>query len=415
MDSEKTVTEIINVNILDVRRKTSEPLNVINAINVGYIIATEETMGLLRGARQINVGEQIIASPEAVVLPDAFTFINEYLLGRVKPQDYLAFAPVLIDHRVTPQAIEQGIASLSIYDDNPLVCPQHLAGAIQARLKHVEKAFFYNGERVHLYPDSLVMDESLLQMLEDAAEVVVVGSLRLPWTLANDLLERKLKRLMVSERITCHEENLAALRSRLEGIEPRVKIIPAGYELFERPLELDAAALASLPVKKLFCKEWVAIKPDVTPEAYTQAVAGLISEERVYYPAALKNAVLQTCDWRKSPLTMYHGDLWLVDDDRELPAAAFDGLMGKVTLVVMGSLSLAADIVPANLSEKVDKVHNLGEISGTPEQLAALQPLLGLREGDLVDATQEIKPKVKKPEADGAEKTQFINANYIAL
>lgn len=82
----------------------------------------------------------------------------------------------------------------------------------------------------------------------------------------------------------------------------KVKIIPAGYELVEKPLELNNLALESLRAKKIYCTEWVRIASDITPEALDENLDALISDERVYCPERLKAIIVKKCDWLKPTL-----------------------------------------------------------------------------------------------------------------
>ena len=51
-------------------------------------------------------------------------------------------------------------------------------------------------------------------------------------------------------------------------------------------------------------------------------------------------------------------------------------------------LTIGADIDPRVLADRLSKVHNLGEIRCTPDQMGAVQARLGINEGELVDSTQ---------------------------
>lgn len=59
--------------------------------------------------------------------------------------------------------------------------------------------------------------------------------------------------------------------------------------------------------------------------------------------------------------------------------------------------------------------HDMGQISCTPEQIAAIEPLLVMRESDLVDATRAEEAPTKDPEYE-EEKHEFRgNAAYLVL
>jgi hypothetical protein len=99
-----------------------------------------------------------------------------------------------------------------------------------------------------------------------------------------------------------------------------------------------------------------------------------------------------------------------VDGKELLPASRFEYLEGKATLVVLGTLTLATEVEPKVLAARLDKVHNLGKIHCTPEQMGALQARLGLRQGELVDATTKPEPPA---EEEGV--IRIDNAGHLKL
>lgn len=99
----------------------------------------------------------------------------------------------------------------------------------------------------------------------------------------------------------------------------------------------------------------------------------------------------------------------MIEDPRELPAFAFEHLEGVATLVVFGELKLDPHITPETLAKKLDKVHNMGSISCTPEQMGAIQSLLGVSEGQLSNSTRP--PKEKKHEHGPQD--DVIREDYI--
>ena len=104
-----------------------------------------------------------------------------------------------------------------------------------------------------------------------------------------------------------------------------------------------------------------------------------------------------------------------MEGEQDLAEHHFEFLEGKATLLVGGELHIDQAIAPQTLSESLAKVHNLGVIWCTPEQMAALRPLLGLHDGDLLDATavKEETPQVEEEEPDYGAK--YVNAPYVVL
>jgi hypothetical protein len=116
---------------------------------------------------------------------------------------------------------------------------------------------------------------------------------------------------------------------------------------------------------------------------------------------------LSKCDPLKTKVTFYEGELWLVDDERSLPASRFDYLEGKATLVVDGVLSVDPELDPKLLASRLAKVHNFGVIHCTPAQMGALQARLGAHDG-VIDSPSQVEEKEENPNVIG-------NANYLAL
>jgi hypothetical protein len=173
-------------------------------------------------------------------------------------------------------------------------------------------------------------------------------------------------------------------------------------------------ALESLTKGKLYCTEWVQIALEVSPETLDNNLDALIAEEQVYCPIALKDIILQKCDWLKTNVELYVGDLWVIEDERQLPVYAFDHLKDKATLVIFGELKLDPQIKPEILVERLDKIHNLGSILCTPEQMGAIQSLLGVDEGRLVDMTLPKPEKHSEPMENVVIET-YVNANYVSI
>jgi hypothetical protein len=231
------------------------------------------------------------------------------------------------------------------------------------------------------------LDEGYLRELDDGTELAVVGRLRVPQVLDNDLLRQKIKRFYVLHTIICHEENAQVIASLVD--RPRkMTVIPAGFELVERSLTLSSTGLDALPGKKLYCRDRVQINPDVDASLLDDRLDALVSEDIVFCPVGLQEVISRKCEWHQTRLVIYEGELWIVDDERILQAFSLDNLRGKATLVVYGELTVDPGVDAQLLADRLDKVHNLGEIRCTPEQKVAIQGRSGMNQGDLVDATQ---------------------------
>ena len=86
----------------------------------------------------------------------------------------------------------------------------------------------------------------------------------------------------------CHEENAQVIESLLANPPKKIKIIPAGFELVERPLKLDNTVLESLPGAKLYCTNRVQVAADVAPAVLDARLEALVCEDIVLCPSGLK-------------------------------------------------------------------------------------------------------------------------------
>lgn len=301
--------------------------------------------------------------------------------------DLKILAPFVMAPDVTVKDIEEKLRSLTVY--GPFSCPEFLLPAIRPKLKAVfgPISSYPCSPSSQVAKGTVILDEHYVRALDDGTELAVIGSLYLPQVLPNKLLEQKLERLYVTRGIQCHEEN-AAVISRLLYTSKSMTVIPAGFELVDVPLVLSNTYLETRPAKKLFCKKRVQLDPDVDASLLDDRLERLIGEDLVFCPAGLKEVIARKCKWPETQVVLYEGDLWIVDDARDLPSYAIEALEGKATLVVLGELTVDPQLEPALLAEKLTKVHNLGMIWCTPGQQKALQEHLGLHSGAFQDSAR---------------------------
>lgn len=139
------------------------------------------------------------------------------------------------------------------------------------------------------------------------------------------------------------------------------------------------------------------------PAMLDEHLEKLVSQDIVLCPEALKGVLARKCNLLETQVVFYEGDLWLVDDAGRLAASRFDYLEGQATLVVLGALDIDLDVAPQVLAERLARVHNLGVISCTSEQMGALQARLGLGDGVLESGEEKTEEK------------QIGNVNYLTL
>ena len=131
-------------------------------------------------------------------------------------------------------------------------------------------------------------------------------------------------------------------------------------------------------------------------------------------PAHLEGVLAARCDLLQTKAVFYEGELWHIEDKAELLPSRFEWLDGKATLLVRGDLRIAADIDPRVLADRLHKLHNLGRIVCTPEQIGALQARLGMDEGQLKARAAGDRGK-GGPEGAKAGKDGIHNVGYLRL
>jgi hypothetical protein len=146
------------------------------------------------------------------------------------------------------------------------------------------------------------------------------------------------------------------------------------------------------------------IGQDVTAEMLDQALEKLVVKDVLICPVGLRTTVARKCNLLETKAVFYPGELWLVEGELTLLASRFNYLEGKATLVVQGELTVASEVEPRLLAERLEKVHNFGEIFCTRDQMGALQSRLGINEGEFMDVM-----------AEGEEPGTIGNVAYLKL
>jgi hypothetical protein len=417
MNAEPKPVRVVNVGALDLRKATKQSLPPgSKLVNVGMIIYDDDPGDLLAGVSMVNTGPVVKSPPEGqwetAVGPVVIT--RGMLEGRAEPLNLCAMGPLDIDPDVTVEEIGNHLGVLSAM--GPVNCPEHLMSAVHPKIVNaMAPVSSYRCPPTAQYVrGKIVLDDNYLAGLADGTEFAVLGELQVPEVLDDDLIQKKLGQLYVTGRITCHAENLAAIQAVLADKTKSIKAIPAGFALVTKPLTLDDTTLASLPSSKLYCTRRVNIDPDVDASLLGEKLETLICEDLVLCAASLKQAVRDKGDWFKTKLVLYEGALWAVGGEQDLSEHHFEFLEGKATLVVDGELHIDQAVSPQTLSESLAKVHNLGVIWCTPEQMGALRPLLGLHDGDLLDATA-VKEEAPQPEQEPDFAAKYVNAPYVVL
>ncbi len=376
-----------NVGLLDIRRATKETLAEIKQIgNVGVVYYAPETAGLLTRLNIENVGNTLEIPADAKIMEGRTVISRDFFKNQAEGSTIVLTGMAIVNPDVTEEDVQQGSGDLIIV--GRLLCPEHLAGVIQSKVRDLQGQLQVYSQQPKLVMGRLKLDEYYLRSLDDASELMILGQLDASQIVPDDLLAQKIGQLQVEGSIICREENAQALLARLDTKtgSPKTTIVPTGFELVKQDLILDAGLLAALPGQKLYCTKPVQIGDDVDADSLDKTLEALVAESLLVSPAKLKSTMARKCNLLETEAIFYEGELWLMEGEAILLAARFDYLADKATLVVRGELTIAPDVEPKTLAERLAKVHLFGEIFCTPDQMAALQARLGINQGEFIDS-----------------------------
>jgi len=381
--------KIGNVGVLDIRKATEESIASIGHIgNIGMLLYSPETAKFILRLNTGNIGSPVEVPTDAKLITGQEEISRDYFKNQKTPLSIVVIGGLTVHPDIPIEDIEKGLVELRVV--GKILYPEHLAGVMGSKLRSIigESHVYIQCNR--LITDQLVLDENYLHTLDDASVLVVLGDLKLPKVIPTELLEQKIQRIQVFGEVTCREENAQTLFARLESKTgaPKMTIFPAGFELVEKSLLLNADLLESLSTRKLYCTDRVQIDRDVDAAMLDNGIESLIASDMVLCPVALKKVLSQKCDLLKTQVIFYEGELLLVEDEHTLLASSFDYMEDKVTIVVFDVLTISPDTEPKVLFDRLSKVHNLGVVRCTPDQMGVIQAKLGLKDGVLEDSTK---------------------------
>ncbi|MFC2079210.1 hypothetical protein ACFLSZ_04450 [Candidatus Bipolaricaulota bacterium] len=405
MDQKTTVK---NVNILDMRKTPKETFDKIGFIkNVNLLFLSPETSSYLPGisSKNLNAVVEVPADVELQTIMSSVTIDASFLSSIPSSKFLMVMGRVVVGPDVTADLINAKLNGLSVM--GKLICPESVAGLLQSKAKVLMGETISYPASAVLVTSALTLDDAFLDSLDDGSELVIAGSLRVVDDVTSERIERKIRALHAHGSILCRQEHALVVKAKLVGSR-NMTVIPAGHSLVEGALTLDALTLQTLDNERLFCMGDIIISADVDAQALDCSLDKISSLGAVICPIKLKDVLKAKCDMLDNRVVLYEGTLWYVDDDRHLVPDQFGYIEGPMTIVIRAELTIEADVSPESILDRIDKIHNLGEIVCQPEQIPAIEARLGIREGDVST------PKEAKEEA--ADQGPSIgNANMLVL
>jgi hypothetical protein len=93
-----------------------------------------------------------------------------------------------------------------------------------------------------------------------------------------------------------------------------------------------------------------------------------------------------------------------VEDEMEVAPSRFEFMEAGATLVVRGEFSVSPEVEPKTLADRLEAVHNFGEIYCSQAQMGAIQARMKTSEGELLEYA-----------ARESDTLQSANYGYLAL
>ena len=385
MTQERQRQVIGNVGLLDIRHAEPASIEAIERIgNVGTVLYSRATAGLLTKLNIGNIGSSLEVPDDTQLVSGQITIHRDFFQEQTTPLNLMLAGQMIVKPDVSAEELTAGIGSL--YVAGQIVCPQHLIGSLQPKIKNLSgQTVVYTGD-ARLVMGKLKLDAAYLHGLNDQSSLLVLGKVDALDVLDNDLLKTKVRELHVLGKIRYHQENGEAFRTLLTGDAVRSVEIPAGYAVIDRSVVLDSMLLSTLKSRRLYSTGRIEIGADVPPELLDERIDGLKSEEMIVCAKSLSQVMADKVDLLADRVIFYAGEIWIVDGEEILRSARFDYLDGSMTLLVTGELTIDPSIEPAVLAQRLHQVMNFGSIQCTPAQMGAVQARLTLDEGELVDS-----------------------------
>ncbi|MBN1552394.1 hypothetical protein JW979_13050 [bacterium] len=383
-----------NIGLLDLRNATEESIKDIAVIkNVGVVIYSAETAHLLSKLNIGNMGSSLEVSSDFKILTGQMFITGDYLATLSEPLNILVTGQLMIRPDVTPEDIKMKIGKLVVIGQ--LMCPNKLMPLIQSKLvDHVGQNIVYpdNGK---LLIGTTHVNTGFLQSLPVKTSLVCIGKLSLTESVSNDLFTENIDRVHMTGKIIVREDLHGILQKHLDPeSQYKLEIIPLGYEMIDKPLHLDALSIKRFKKAKLYTKHYLYIDKDIDAKMLTTHIEKLHSKSIILCHKDLCETLLELCSGDDVKVLPFAEKLLIVDGEEELTAEDLEYIDGKLTILILGTLTVKDTVTPDQLMDKIDQIDNLGVIVSDAGRLGAIKAKLRTRKGQMMDrnAPQEETP-----------------------
>ena len=411
----------INCGNLDMRETTEQVASRILHVNAGNVLVTAKTRDFL-SLFSNNVGNLIEVPTEVrlktvmadeIMGRDAFT-------GEVEPYLIMNMSDITLEPEVTAEGVEG--SWYEIINMGNILYPEHVAGPITNKLTSNMGTLTPYRSSAQLIKGDVMLDEVYLMSLDDGADLVVTGNLRIPEPVPNDMLDRKINTVLVRGDVLCRAENVSMLRSKFDPKfgSPETNVVPVEHELVERDLSLTAGTIRSWKKRKIFATGNVTMHEDIDTDILERALDRLVCTGRILCPEQLSEVFSSVCDTLNTDVIFYGGALWVVETDLTLRQSRLDLIDGTATLYNSGNVNIEEDVDARILYGRLAAVYNWGTITCFPDQMSSVEARMAVNEGTLHEASeQEESDKEEQGEREEHEEhedgTLTINAGNYKL
>ena len=387
--------KIGNVGVLDLTEVKAEVLGEIEAVgNVGVMIFTEETEGLVTKLSIGNLGASIKVPKGTKVIQGDFELSHEYFEHNPSPS-FLVEGSL----RIKADVVKEDIVKIGcLYVHGFVICPEPLIAALQAKADRIDGPIIPWMENTRLLKGNVTLDPAFLKALRKPTALVVVGSLNMTASMSSQLLD-KISVIYAIGKVTILEEYYRELQEKLrETSRAKFTITPEGYEYLKQPLFLDSTVLKQYSHAKLYTQERIRIGDDVTPDMLKKHIGAIQTDDIVICRDELREIVMALCEDPAVRILFYRQSLMVVEDKRVLTKAELKYQPDSFSLVVFGRLDIPDDVDPKELLNRLEYVDNFGKILVNEELYGVLQSKMRTREGALVNKDQTKPEKREVPE-----------------
>jgi len=380
----------INCGNLDMRETTEQVASRILHVNTGNVLVTAETRDFLSMFSN-NVGN-LIEVPKEVRLKTVLSgeiMGRDAFMGEVEPFLIMNMSDITLEPDVTAEGVEG--SWYEIINMGNILYPEHVAGPITNKLTSNMGTLTPYKSSAQLIKGDVMLDEVYLASLDDDADLVVTGNLRIPEPVPNDTLDRKINTVLVRGDVLCRAENVSMLRSKFDPKfgSPETNVVPDEHELVERDLSLTAGTIRSWKKRKIFATGNVTMHEDIDTDTLERALDRLVCTGRVLCPEPLSEVFSSVCDTLNTDVIFYGGALWVVETDLTLRQSRLDLIDGTATLYNSGNVNIEEDVDARILYDRLAAVYNWGTITCFPDQMSSVEARVAVNEGTLHEASEQ--------------------------